>query len=190
MVKLIVGLGNPGRQYVGTRHNLGFAVVEKLSRRWGVDLCKEKFSARCGEGHYGEQRVILLKPLTFMNRSGQTVWSAVRFYRAEPEQLLILSDDAALPLGQLRMRARGSAGGHKGLQSVVDRTGCSNFARLRLGIDQPGGVSATYVLSRFAEQELPVVEAMVATAADAVECWIEQGPDATMNRFNRKANGD
>lgn len=187
-MKLIVGLGNPGSRYVGTRHNVGFAVVDKLAVRWGIDLSKEKFHARFGDGNLDGEPVALLQPMTFMNRSGQAVWAAARFYRAEPEDLLVIGDDMALPLGRLRMRAKGSSGGHHGLQDVMDRMGSSHFARLRLGIDSPNALAVQYVLSRFADQELPIVELMVATAAEAVECWIGQGPDATMNRFNKKVN--
>jgi PTH1 family peptidyl-tRNA hydrolase len=187
-VKLIVGLGNPGKRYEGTRHNLGFAVVDRLSRRWRIDMSREKFHAWFGDGRFGEERIVLLKPTTFMNKSGQAVWPAIRFYDCQPADLLVILDDAAMPLGQLRMRARGSGGGHNGLQSVIDRVGSTEFPRLRLGIDAPQRVSAGYVLSRFSESELPAVEEMMETAVDAVKCWIENGPVATMNRFNLRVD--
>jgi PTH1 family peptidyl-tRNA hydrolase len=189
-VKLIVGLGNPGKRYEGTRHNLGFAVVDLLAQRWRIGMSREKFHAWFGDGLWREQRVALLKPMTFMNNSGQAVWAAVRFHDARPEDLLVILDDAAMPLGQLRMRARGSGGGHNGLQDVIDRVGSSEFPRLRLGIDAPYGVSAGYVLSRFSEDEKPVADEMIQTAADAVECWFENGPVTTMNRFNQRVDSE
>lgn len=187
-MKLIVGLGNPGKRYEGTRHNLGFALVDLLSQRWRIDMSREKFHAWFGDGLWKDQRVALLKPMTFMNNSGQAVWPAVRFYDAQPGELLVVLDDAAMPLGQIRMRARGSGGGHNGLQSVIDRVASGEFPRLRLGIDAPCRVSAGYVLSRFSESERLVVDDMIQTAADAVECWIENGAVTTMNQFNQRVD--
>lgn len=183
-MKLIVGLGNPGTKYRGTRHNLGFAVVDALARRWAIETSREKFHAFFGDGAIHGQRVILLKPTTFMNRSGQSVLAAGRFYQAEPGDLLVISDDLALPLGRIRLRSVGSAGSHNGLQDVIDRIGFSDFARLRVGIDAPIGDPSTYVLSRFTPDEIPAVERVVETAADAAESWIEHGITLTMNRFN------
>jgi len=185
-VKLIVGLGNPGSRYQGTRHNLGYAVVDELARRWKIDMTRQKFYARYGDGQFAQERIVLLKPMTFMNLSGQAVWPAAKFYGSAPADLLVVLDDAALPLGQLRLRARGSAGGHNGLQNIIDRVGSDEFSRLRLGIDAPHGVSADYVLSRFSETELATVNRMIDDAAQAVECWVEHGPETTMNRFNRR----
>ena len=189
-MKLIVGLGNPGTKYDRTRHNFGFAVVDALAKRWAIETAREKFHAFFGDGVVRDQRVVLLKPTTFMNRSGQTVAAAGRFYQAEREDLLVLTDDLALPLGRIRMRGSGSAGSHNGLQDIIDRVGFSDFARLRLGIDAPIGNPATYVLSRFAPSELPAVERVVELATDAVECWIEHGVTETMNRFNAVENRD
>ena len=136
-MKLIVGLGNPGTKYLGTRHNLGFAVVDALAKRWAIEMAREKFHAFFGDGAVRNQRVALLKPTTFMNRSGQAVSAAGRFYQAEREDLLVVSDDLALPLGRIRVRGGGSAGSHNGLQDIIDRVGFSDFARLRVGIDVP-----------------------------------------------------
>ena len=189
-MKLIVGLGNPGTKYERTRHNLGFAVVDALAKRWAIETIREKFHAFFGDGAVRGQRVVLLKPTTFMNRSGQAVMAAGRFYQAEREDLLVVSDDLALPLGRIRVRSGGSAGSHNGLQDVIDRVGFSDFARLRVGIDAPRGDPSAYVLSRFGPDELPVVERVVETATDAVECWIEHGATEAMNRFNATENRD
>ena len=184
MVKVIVGLGNPGTRYDGTRHNLGFAVVDRLGERWSIAMAREKFHAFFGDGSIEGEPVVLLKPTTFMNRSGQAVAAAVRFFRIEPDDLLVVSDDVALPLGRLRMRRKGSGGGHNGLNDVIERLGTDGFCRLRLGIGGPFGASPAYVLARFAASEVAEVERMVSQAADAVERWVVEGPEATMNRFN------
>jgi len=183
-VKLIVGLGNPGTKYAGTRHNVGFNVVDEVARRCGATMSQEKFHGWFGQGTLADQKVLLLKPTTFMNRSGPAVVAAGRFYRLEPSDLLVISDDLSLPLGKLRVRGRGGAGGHNGLQDVVDRLGSNEFARLRVGIDPPVGDPAGYVLTRFAPAEEPVVAKACCRAADAVECWIERGTEFAMNRYN------
>ncbi|MGD2110587.1 MAG: aminoacyl-tRNA hydrolase [Phycisphaerae bacterium] len=183
-MKLIVGLGNPGPQYVGTRHNVGFEVVDILASRWGVSMAAEKFHGFCGlHSGFGE-RLILLKPLTFMNRSGRAVAAAGRFYKLELDDLLVISDDMALPVGALRMRTRGSAGSHNGLQNIVDRLGTDVWCRLRVGIGEPIGNPTNYVLGRFAQEEEAIMDTASERAADAVECWIKDGPDLAMTRFN------
>lgn len=189
-MKLIVGLGNPGPRYAGTRHNVGFAVVDILAKRWSIDLSREKFHAWFGECRIGGERVSLLRPTTFMNRSGQAVLAAGRFYKTEPEDLLVISDDMALPLGQIRIRKQGSAGSHNGLQNVIDRIGFSTFCRIRIGIDAAIGEPTAYVLSRLSQDESVVMEPAMVQAADAAECWLAHGPDTAMNRFNRKVNED
>ena len=179
---MIVGLGNPGAKYAGTRHNVGFDVVGILASRWGVDLAVEKFNAWFGIGEYAGERVVLLKPTTFMNRSGRSVVAAGRFYKLELEDLLVITD---LPPGRLRMRAQGSSGGHKGLQSVVERVGSDQWCRLRIGIDAAVGDPTVHVLGRFDEEdEERVMRRARDLAADAVECWIEHGADLTMTRYN------
>lgn len=183
-MKLIVGLGNAGAEYVGTRHNVGFDVVDALASRWGVAFSVEKFHGWFGKGNIRGEPVVLLKPTTLMNRSGRAVLAVGRFYKLELEQLLIVSDDMALPLGRLRMRANGSAGGHKGLQDVVDRLGSDDWCRLRIGIGEPIGNPSTFVLTRFGREEETVVERARERGADAVECWVDNGPELTMTRFN------
>ena len=183
-MKLIVGLGNPGPHYTGTRHNTGFDVVDVLAGRWNIRMATEKFHAWFGDGDVRGERVVLLKPTTYMNRSGLAVLAAGRFYKIDLEQLLVISDDSALPVGRLRMRARGSAGGHNGLQDIIDRLGDDAWCRLRIGIGEPIGMSARYVLNRFGEEEKVTMQRATQRAADAVECWIEEGADLTMTRFN------
>ena len=183
-MKLIVGLGNPGPKYAKTRHNVGFDVVDELASRWSISLATEKFHAWFGKGEFRSEPVVLLKPTTFMNRSGQAVVAAGRFYQLNIDDLLVVSDDIALPLGRLRMRAEGSSGGHKGLQNVVDRMGSDAWCRLRIGIGAPGGTATSYVLSRFAGDEAAVMQAACLRGADAVEYWIERGAELTMSKFN------
>jgi PTH1 family peptidyl-tRNA hydrolase len=187
-VKLIVGLGNPGARYESTRHNLGFRVVDELGSRWSITTGQEKFHGWFGTGVIHDQPVVLLKPTTFMNRSGQAVQPAGRFYRLELEDLLVISDDLALPVGRLRMRRGGSAGGHLGLSDIIERLGSESFARLRIGIGEAIGDPAVYVLETFSPEEADVIASVIRRAADAVEGWITEGPEATMNRFNGLAD--
>ena len=187
-MKLIVGLGNPGTKYAGTRHNFGFDVIDMLSSRWGIGMTTEKFHAWFGQGEIAGERTVLLKPTTFMNRSGQAVAEAGRFYKLELGDLLVISDDTALPVGRLRMRADGSAGGHNGLQNIIDRLGSDGWCRLRLGIGEAVGAAASYVLSRFEESEATIVDRVKQRSADAVEHWIAHGTDLTMTKFNGDAS--
>ncbi len=184
VVKLVVGLGNPGKRYDGTRHNVGFDVVDLLASRWQASMLTEKFHAWFGDADCSGERVVLLKPTTWMNRSGQAVAAAGRFYKLELADLLIVADDLALPLGRIRFRSKGSAGSHNGLQDVIDRIGTNEFCRLRVGIDKPVGVPSVYVTSRFTEAEELEMVSSRKCAADAVEHWIHHGPESTMNRFN------
>lgn len=186
-MKLIVGLGNPGPTYENTRHNVGFDVIDVLAARWNIGTKAEKFHAWYGQGEIAEQKVTLLKPTTWMNRSGQAVLAAGRFYKLELADLLVVTDDMALPLGKLRFRGNGSAGGHNGLQNIVDHLGSQEWCRLRVGIGEPIGDPAAYVTSRFTADEKPVIQAARHRAADAVECWLRQGAAITMNRFNVEA---
>lgn len=181
---MIVGLGNPGPKYAGTRHNVGFDVVDRLAARWRVDFSVEKFHAWFGSVDVFGERVVLLKPTTWMNRSGQSVLAAGRFYKLDLADMIVIADDLALPLGRLRMRRDGSSGGHNGLGDVMERIGSDAWCRLRVGIGEPLGDPATYVLRRFGDKETPVIEAAVKSAADAIECWIREGPSEAMNQYN------
>ena len=192
-MKLIAGLGNPGPRYAGSRHNVGFMVTDELARRWNVDLSRltARFHGMCGQAQRGGDSVMLLKPMTFMNRSGQSVASLGRYYKVPVEDTLIVHDDLDLGVGQLRLRPAGSAGGHNGLSDVIRHLGTDAVPRLRLGIGRVHrDATVDYVLGGFKPDEQPVIDATVNTAADAVECWLSSGIETAMNTFNRKRNGD
>jgi PTH1 family peptidyl-tRNA hydrolase len=185
-MKLIVGLGNPGRKYVGTRHNVGFDVVAELSRRGAAPAPRTAFDSKLTETVIGGERVLLAAPQTFMNLSGRAVRQILDFYKLPLAELLVVCDDLNLSFGRLRLRRDGSAGGQKGLQNIIEHAGSEHFARLRIGIDRPPEhMDATaYVLQRFTASEREPVSAAVGAAADAVELWVTQGTDAAMNRVN------
>jgi PTH1 family peptidyl-tRNA hydrolase len=185
-MKLVVGLGNPGRKYEATRHNVGFAVLGVLARRHSAAATRFAFHAETADVQIGSERVLLLCPQTYMNRSGKSVVAARDFYKLENQDLLVVCDDFNLPLGRLRARARGSAGGQRGLEDIIRALGSEEFCRLRVGIGQPpsGRDPADYVLSRFREEEREEIELAVQRAADAVEVWVTRGIDECMNRFN------
>jgi len=188
---MIVGLGNPGRRYRGTRHNLGFAVIEELVQRLGVRKGRHLFEADVAEWSGSRDKVLLVRPLTYMNLSGRSVAPLVRYYQIALADLLVICDDLHLPVGQLRVRRRGSAGGHKGLLSIEQALGSSDYPRLRIGIGSPGTRDpVAFVLDRFSEEELPVIQGAVARAADAARVWAEEGIEAAMNRFNVRAAAD
>ena len=187
-MKLIVGLGNPGAQYKGTRHNVGFAVLDELARRASLSFesaPSEALMARWRRGAGTADDVLLVKPLTFMNLSGQAVGELTRYYKVDIADLLIVVDEAQLPLGKLRARSRGSAGGHNGLKSVIAHLG-DEFARLRIGVGRGDDRRnlADHVLTRFDKDEAAEVDRMLARAADAAETFIISGIAAVMNQFN------
>lgn len=189
-MKLVVGLGNPGKQYVGTRHNMGFAVVAGLARRHAAGPVKARFQAEVAEVAVSGQPVLLMSPLTFMNRSGQSVRAAMDFYKLDPSQLLVVCDDLDLPLGALRFRSQGSAGGQKGLADVARHLGTQAFARLRLGIGRPPEPmdAADYVLQRFGGAEQAEADRVVEQAVVSVDDWVARGVEYCMNRYNARTD--
>jgi PTH1 family peptidyl-tRNA hydrolase len=184
-MKVIVGLGNPGAKYGGTRHNVGFDVIDYLAAAPGCTPFREKFEAFVAELKEGPETVLLVKPLTFMNLSGRSVRAVVDFYKLPLAELLVVCDDFNLPLGKLRMRVKGSHGGQNGLRNIQDQLGTDEYARLRIGVGQPApGDAVDHVLSRFRPGERKAVEEAVAGAAQAAIVWIRQGAAVAMNRFN------
>ncbi len=184
--RLIVGLGNPGGRYVGTRHNVGFEVVELLAARAGVRLRRGRFRCVRAEARIADSRVVLIEPHTYMNLSGQGVRAALDYYRVPRAHLLVVCDDVHLPPGRLRLRRSGSAGGHNGLISIIESLGNQDFPRLRIGVGEPPPHmdQVAYVLCHFEREELAEIGAAVARAAEAVETWISAGIEEAMNRFN------
>lgn len=189
-MKLIVGLGNPGAQYERTRHNAGYLAVDELARRHAAGaMPKARFNAVTIDASIAGEKVVLAKPTTFMNLSGRSVGEAVRFFKLDPAQdLLVLVDEIALPVGHLRLRESGSPGGHNGLSDIDRALGGVAYPRLRIGVGAmpPGWVKADWVLSRFAEDELGAVRSGTKEAADAAECVVREGLATAMNRFNKK----
>ncbi len=191
-MKLIAGLGNPGPRYAESRHNVGFMAVDELARRWQTEVTRYEryFEGLLGQTRRGGEELLLLKPATFMNLSGQSVAAVVRFYKIPTPDLLVIHDDLDLPLGQLRLRPEGSAGGHKGLADVIRHLSTNEVARLRIGIGKVHrSATVAHVLGRFAPDEQPAIAAAVTNAADAVECWLARGLAAAMNEFNRRRSG-
>ncbi len=182
---MVVGLGNPGSEYVGTRHNMGFKVIDRLAEMLGVDVGKKKFASCFGQGQFGDKKLILLKPQQFMNRSGQAVATAVGFYKLSVSELLVISDEMALVPGAIRLRAKGSAGGHNGLADIIEKLGTNEFARLRVGIGLSGMIdSVGYVLGKPSKDDRQLLDEAIDRAAEAVKCWVENGTEAAMNEFN------
>ena len=189
-----MGLGNPGRDYAKTRHNAGFIVVDQVAKRWQADWKSEKkFSARVARAELDQRQALLCKPQTFMNSSGEAVAAMVNFYRVAFERLLVIVDDADLPLGQLRLRPNGSSGGHHGLESIEQHLGSREYARLRIGIGREGSTARAargpreitgHVLGRFSSTEAEMADKVFAVASDQAECWLNGGIQKAMNRFN------
>jgi len=187
-MKIIVGLGNPGDEYAGTRHNTGFKVIDSLAKTLRTDVRKRKFGAHFGLGEYSDTKLILLKPWQYMNRSGQAVAKAMGFYGLVLSDLLVVSDDLSLEPGRIRIRAKGSAGGHNGLADIVEKLGANEFGRLRIGIGDNGEIdSAVYVLRKPRLEERPALDESIERARQAVLCWIEHGIEKAMNEFNSES---
>ena len=191
-MKLIVGLGNPGIQYKDTRHNVGFKVVDELAKRQNVETWNEKFGGLEARAHFGDQSAVLAKPLSYMNLSGQAVQGFSAFYKVESPDVFVIVDDVALPLGQLRARKGGSAGGHNGLKSVMECLGTKDFPRLRVGVGRGDtrGDLGNHVLGRFRPDEHEIISVAVLRAADATETFIRFGIEKAMNAFNAATKQD
>jgi len=192
-MKLVVGLGNPRREYVATRHNIGFEVVDRVAEKLAFvakgdfdRVAKSKFSGLVVDGSVGEERLVLLKPMTFMNLSGQSVQSAMSFYQLAPSDIMIVLDDLALPSGRLRLRESGSSGGHNGLKDIERALGTDNYPRLRIGIDAPPPPMAgkDYVLGKFSPEQRKLIDPAIDRATGAITTWIEKGIAPAMNQFN------
>ncbi|MGH9313358.1 MAG: aminoacyl-tRNA hydrolase [Vicinamibacterales bacterium] len=188
-MKLIAGLGNPGPRYKGTRHNVGFEIVDEVARRQGLTFESSPSEAVVAKWRAGG--ALLVKPLSFMNLSGQAVGELARYFEVEPSDVLIIVDEVHLPLGRLRARARGSAGGHNGLKSIEAHLGSDQYPRLRVGVGRGDGRGlADHVLARFEPDERGVIGDTIVKAADAVETFLAEGIDVVMNRYNRKEDTD
>lgn len=189
---IIVGLGNPGKQYENTRHNIGFDVIDKLAEQEHVAVLEKKHKAIIGKGFVEGQKCILAKPQTFMNLSGESVRQLLDYYKVdETAELIIISDDISLDVGQIRIRKKGSAGGHNGLKNIIANLGHENFIRIKMGVgEKPIGYDLVdYVLGHFSSQERKVMDESVERAADAICAILAKGPDAAMNEFNGKVIG-
>ncbi|HDR7795019.1 TPA: aminoacyl-tRNA hydrolase [Bacillus luti] len=185
-MKLIVGLGNPGREYELTRHNIGFMAIDELAKRWNISLNEQKFKGVFGAGFVNGEKVILLKPLTYMNLSGESIRPLMDYYKIDVEDFVVMYDDLDIPVGKLRLRMKGSAGGHNGVKSTISHLGTQEFQRIRMGIDRPknGMKVVDYVLGRFTSEEIPDVNYSIEKAADACEEWLNKPFLQIMNTFN------
>jgi PTH1 family peptidyl-tRNA hydrolase len=185
-MKLIIGLGNPGRQYAQTRHNVGFIAVDELAHRHKVELDKEKFNGLFGTGVINGEKVMLLKPLTYMNLSGEAVRPIMDYYSIEVEDIVVIYDDLDLPVGKIRLRTKGSAGGQNGMKSIIQHIGTQEFKRIRIGIDRPrnGMKISDYVLGRFTPEEVNDVVSAIKNTTDACEDWLKQSFIDVMNKYN------
>jgi len=190
-IKLIVGLGNPGTRYAHSRHNVGFMVADRFTRAHALAFARKRFSARLAEGNIGGARVAIAKPQTYMNLSGEAVGKLVAFYKIAPHDLFVVYDDLDLPLGKMRLRSKGSAGGHHGMESIIARIGTSDFPRLRVGIGRPNpDADMDHVLGNFEDDERAVMDETFARAVEAIDVWLSQGITIAMNKYNRRKTED
>ena len=183
-MKVIVGLGNPGPRYKDTRHNVGFQTLEELARRHPVQRQESRFDAIIAHLQIKQEKVFLLKPLTYMNLSGKAVRALIAYYKIDLKDIIVIYDDMDLPVGNLRIRSAGGTGGHRGMTSLVENLGTREFARIRIGIGRPPHEAIDWVLGRFSPEEKPLISNAVARAADAVETWIANRIEKAMNEYN------
>ena len=185
-MKIIVGLGNPGDRYRNTRHNVGFRCIDLLARRWDVNLKERRAKAVLGRGRFGEREVVLAKPRTFMNNSGEAVSYLIARFGVKPKDIVVIYDEMDLPVGKIRIRPGGSPAGHNGIRSIIGELRTQEFPRVRVGIGQPGlqGGQVSHVLNRFSEGEETEISKVVTAVAEAVDCLLEENITVAMNRFN------
>ncbi len=186
-MKIILGLGNPGRDYTRTRHNVGYRVIELLAERLGLDFNKAKFNSLLAEGQVGSEKLILAKPTTYMNRSGLAAQDIISFYKVDPRELLVVYDDIDLEVGSLRIRKKGSAGTHNGMRDIISRLASDDFPRIRLGIGKDPRIPlASFVLSGFTKEEEVLIDEAIKEGVDALELYLSHGLEAAMNKYNRR----
>ena len=185
-MKVIVGLGNPGLKYAGTRHNTGFSVLTEISDRYDIPVNKRQCKALVGHGFIAGEKVVLAMPQTYMNLSGEAVSGLVSFYKCTEKDVIVIYDDVSLDVGKIRVRPKGSAGGHNGIKDIIEKLGTDTFDRVKVGVGQkpPEYDLADYVLGHFAKEDLPVMRDAAGRAADAVETLIKEGCDSAMNKYN------
>jgi len=185
---IIIGLGNPTREYQGTRHNIGFDVITRIAEDYHISLDFKKHKAICGKGYIEGEKVILAQPQTYMNLSGESVRELMDFYKVTPEEIIIIYDDISLDVGQLRLRNKGSAGGHNGIKSILNHIGTQEFPRIKVGVgDKPKGWDlADYVLSSFSKEDQPIIHDTIKKSSEAVESILKDGMEAAMNIYNKK----
>lgn len=181
---LIVGLGNPGREYENTRHNIGFAAIDIIATKYNIDVNRTKFKGEYGEGFINGNKVILLKPYTFMNLSGESVREAIDFYKLTEEEVLIIYDDISLEVGRLRIREKGSAGGHNGIKSIINHMGTDVFTRIKIGVGAPKGDLVNHVLGKFSKDEVNILKQTLDAVTEATADIIDNGAKEAMNKFN------
>jgi PTH1 family peptidyl-tRNA hydrolase len=187
-MKIIAGLGNPGSEYAATKHNVGFMLVDALADKLGIDNWQDKFDAKVAQGFLGTEKILLVKPLTYMNESGRAIGPLMNFYKLEPEDLIVVHDDMDIPAGTVRIRKKGSAGGHNGIKSVLAHLGDEHFARVRIGIGRPlpGWTVVNHVLAPFTDEDKPKIKEAINYLLPAVECIVKDDVDMAMNKYNPK----
>lgn len=181
---LIVGLGNPGIEYSNTRHNIGFNAVSAIANKYNININREKYKGIYGEGFIKNEKVIILRPLTFMNLSGESVRAVMDFYKLSLEDLIVIYDDISLPVGRLRIREKGSAGGHNGIKNIILNLGSDEFNRIKIGVGEPKGNLVNHVLGKFPKEQFEILDDVLDTAILATETIIESGAREAMNKFN------
>lgn len=181
---LIVGLGNPGKQYEQTRHNIGFDVIDYMANKYNIDVNREKFKGICGEGFIENKKVILLKPLTYMNLSGESIREFANFYKLEDDEIIVVYDDISLDIGRLRIREKGSAGGHNGIKSIIQNLGGDKFPRVKVGVGQPKDNLVNHVLGKFSKEDREHIEKVIPVVSDAIVEIVKNDAKESMNKFN------